>query len=322
MPGEKPGPLPEEREEIEKERVLETARLIEGGAKFKVKEGKEPYFEVLRKQKLAAEEGYIRSLDPEERATKASEINEKTKAYLGHGKLEPGIFNKIAEYDIEYIYRQFPEGKIDRFRLVIGGKTVKRLKEELIDEEVGLGFGLPVTTLKNKEKIDNRNKKYMNEHKKEFLEYRKIYDAINKDKLLTYGRAWYHSQDKENYNKKKREWDKNKKYTDLNYALKKRLRLRVLQAFNKFSTTGKIRTSNDYNINYKSILEHLIKTLPADFHDKDYVIDHILPCCSFDLTNSEEVIKCFAPDNHQWLTREENAKKVSSDLKQRRIKLI
>jgi len=154
MPGEKPGPSPEEREEIEKERVLETARLIEGGAKFKVKEGKEPYFEVLRKQKLAAEEGYIRSLDPEERATKASEINEKTKAYLGHGKLEPGIFNKIAEYDIEYIYRQFPEGKIDRFRLVIGGKTVKRLKEELIDEEVGLGFGLPVTTLKNKEKID------------------------------------------------------------------------------------------------------------------------------------------------------------------------
>jgi hypothetical protein len=40
---------------------------------------------------------------------------------------------------------------------------------------------------------------------------------------------------------------------------------------------------------------------------------------NFDLTNLEEVKKAFAPENHQWLTKEENSKKVSSDLKQRRI---
>jgi len=52
-------------------------------------------------------------------------------------------------------------------------------------------------------------------------------------------------------------------------------------------------------------------------YEKNYVIDHIRPLCSFDLTDPEQVKIAFSPENHRWLLAEENARKVSSDLKQR-----
>ncbi|MDO8511974.1 MAG: hypothetical protein Q7S57_01770 [bacterium] len=57
-----------------------------------------------------------------------AEINENTKAYVG--KLEPGIFDKIQQYNIEHIYTTFPEGRIRRTSVEIGGKTKDQLKQE------------------------------------------------------------------------------------------------------------------------------------------------------------------------------------------------
>ena len=43
-----------------------------------------------------------------------------------------GIFNKIAAYNIEHIYNtSFPEGKLHRYQIEIGGKTKEELKAEL-----------------------------------------------------------------------------------------------------------------------------------------------------------------------------------------------
>lgn len=49
-------------------------------------------------------------LNPDQIARQPNEINENTKAYVG--KLEPGIFDKIQQYDIENIYTSFPEGRV------------------------------------------------------------------------------------------------------------------------------------------------------------------------------------------------------------------
>ncbi|MBU3978406.1 PcfJ domain-containing protein [Patescibacteria group bacterium] len=47
---------------------------------------------------------------PEQIAHQPNEINKNTKTYVG--KLEPGIFGLIQQYNIEHIYTQFPEGKV------------------------------------------------------------------------------------------------------------------------------------------------------------------------------------------------------------------
>ncbi len=64
-----------------------------------------------------------------------SEINENTKAYVG--QLEPGIFRKLPEH-LEHVYTSFPEKKIRRKHVEIGGKTAEQLVREL--ERAGINI--------------------------------------------------------------------------------------------------------------------------------------------------------------------------------------
>ncbi|MBA3788833.1 hypothetical protein H0X32_00340 [Patescibacteria group bacterium] len=64
-----------------------------------------------------------------------SEITEKTKAYVG--QLEPGIFQKLSEH-LEHVYTSFPEKKIRRDSVEIGGKS----KEQLIAEMESAGINI------------------------------------------------------------------------------------------------------------------------------------------------------------------------------------
>lgn len=58
-----------------------------------------------------------------------SQINETTKAYVG--PLEPGIFTKLQQHNIEHIFTQFPERPIRREQLEVGGKTGQEYITEL-----------------------------------------------------------------------------------------------------------------------------------------------------------------------------------------------
>jgi len=87
------------------------------------------------------------------------------------------------------------------------------------------------------------------------------------------------------------------------------LRTRFRTAFKYYSTTGKIKTSNEYGINYKKIIEHL-KPFPKDI--ENYEVDHIVPLSWFDFNNPEEIKWAWAPENHQWLTKEENRSKSNN----------
>ena len=53
----------------------------------------------------------------------AAEIMEGTRAYIG--PLEPSIFGRLQAAGIEHIYATFPEGRIERSELMIGGKSVR-----------------------------------------------------------------------------------------------------------------------------------------------------------------------------------------------------
>ena len=62
------------------------------------------------------------------------DIKEGTKAYVG--KLVPGIFNKIQEYGVEHIYTSFPEGRIRKETIEIGGKDAKELIKEMREKNI------------------------------------------------------------------------------------------------------------------------------------------------------------------------------------------
>lgn len=86
------------------------------------------------------------------------------------------------------------------------------------------------------------------------------------------------------------------------------LRSRVRSAFLNYTKNGKVKSSQEYGINYNKIFEHIG---PCPGRREDYHIDHIKPLCLFDLEDPIQVKQAFAPNNHQWLKREENLSKGS-----------
>jgi hypothetical protein len=86
-----------------------------------------------------------------------------------------------------------------------------------------------------------------------------------------------------------------------------------LRAILRLYGNGKTMPSSKYGIDYAKIADHL-GPIPDDKHM--WVIDHIRPCCSFDLTDINQVRLAFSPTNLRWLTREENLAKISEDIKQ------
>ena len=144
----------------------------------------------------------------------------------------------------------------------------------------------------NPERKKQADARYRDEKKEVLTEYFKQYYLENKGKKI----------------KRSVEYRRNRLKNDEKFAVLALLRRRLLRAFRSFSKNGKCKRSDEYCINYQAICEHL-GPCPGD--RKDYHIDHIRPLCSFDFDDLEQVKQAFAPENHQWLLKEENLKKGS-----------
>lgn len=96
---------------------------------------RDPRIEELRSQRNPEEDmPIVFGCDPAQIAHSPSEIRPDTKAYVG--SLVPGIFNRLQEHHIEHVYTSFPEGKVRRQQVEIGGKTREQLQQEL--EQAGV----------------------------------------------------------------------------------------------------------------------------------------------------------------------------------------
>lgn len=96
---------------------------------------KDPRIEELRSQRNPEEDmPIVFGCEPSQIAHSPSEISPDTKAYVG--PLFPGIFDRLQEHNIEHVYMAFPEGKIRRQQVEIGGKTKEQLRQEL--EQAGV----------------------------------------------------------------------------------------------------------------------------------------------------------------------------------------
>jgi len=152
-----------------------------------------------------------------------------------------------------------------------------------------------------KDKEDER--KYRIEHKEDKRKYDKQYRIE-------------HKEDKRKYIKQYRIEHR------LEYRLEQNLRRRLRYALkgNKKCTKTWILIGCSKDFLKEHLQQTAIKNGYLDFDinnysGKQYHIDHIIPCSSFDLEKSEEQEKCFHYTNLQILTASENLKKSNNYIK-------
>lgn len=119
---------------------------------------KDPRIEEIRSQRNPVEDmPIVFGCSREQIATNIREIRPDTKAYVG--PLQTGIFDSLK--GVEHVYTSFPEGKIRRQAVEIGGKSKDQLKAELKTAGVSISSyaedmlnSLDFITLKNPQIMD------------------------------------------------------------------------------------------------------------------------------------------------------------------------
>lgn len=159
-----------------------------------------------------------------------------------------------------------------------------------------------------KECFNLRIKKYYSEHRGQF----KTYWLKNKDKIKK-----YRNKNKDKINKYNKNYRNQRRYTDIKYRILLNLRCRI----------GKTIKRNSKSESTKKLLgctvEYLKRHLEARFTEgmswdnygrgdngkREWHIDHIKSCASFDLSKPEEQKACFHFSNLQPLWAIDNKSK-------------
>ena len=184
---------------------------------------------------------------------------------------------------------------------------------------------------KNKErlKIENREryKKYSKDPEaiKRKHKSQKKYAMKNRKKILAY-QAKYRAENKEEINRKIREWYYknikkvkerikiyNKVYRNtLHYKIKDGMRKRIMRALKKDGGKKSKRTMKLVGCTVGQLKQYIEKKFkPGMSWEQRHLfhIDHIIPCASFDLTKLSQQKKCFHYTNLQPLWAIDNIKK-------------
>lgn len=198
-----------------------------------------------------------------------------------------------------------------------GNKSKKKYRESKHGKKKEKEFMREYYKKNQKFLREKRKENYYKNSKKE-RKKRMEYYYNNLDKELSEENKLKRKECKRRYsklpeNKKKiASYERERKRVDEEYRIRCNLRTRFNHALNYYKKFGVILKSKRGLINYKAIIEHL-KPFPEDI--SKYHIDHIKPLVSFKLVNDNgspnelEIKKAFVPENHQWLTIEENLKK-------------
>jgi hypothetical protein len=211
-------------------------------------------------------------------------LSKKAKIYYLENKEQ---FKQYAEENKEKISQRMKQWNLDNI------ETVKEKRKEYYKE--------------NKKYILERDKKYREEHKEERAEYNKKYQKLNKDKIRN----------------KTRKTTRERFKTDINFKITELLRTRVRAALKKNWKSGPTLVLLGCNIEF--LKHHLESKFKEGMNWNNYgkggwVIDHILPCCSFNMSKPEEQKICFHYTNLQPLWEEENQAKISFDRQLKKLK--
>lgn len=148
--------------------------------------------------------------------------------------------------------------------------------------------------------------------KKKLGAYRKRYRKTPSGHEAT-KRAFQHyiatDQGREAWRRCQRKYASKRRAEDEAFALQQCLRSRLYKAFLSYSDAGKVKTADEYGIDYQAVIEHVG---PCPGPRSEWHLDHIRPLSSFDWNDRATPSVAFAPENHQWLRAEENLSKGSS----------
>lgn len=174
----------------------------------------------------------------------------------------------------------------------------------------------------NKDKIRAKVREEYHANLEEQHAYRKqLYDA-KKEEYRAAARL-KRQNNLEHYRKYMVEWRRKKLKTDIKYRTAARLRTRLRNLLNKFINT-KVEKPNSITeilgCSMADFLKHLESQFTEGMNWQEYMtqkihIDHIIPCCAFDLSKLEEQKKCFNYTNLRPLWSTENQSKNGSDRK-------
>ncbi len=106
---------------------------IDGNIYHFASEGRDDLEKLRRGRDIEKDMLVIFECSKEEVAHNNQEINENTKAYVG--SLEPGVFQKLPK-SVEYIYSKFPEFRVTRDHVSIGGKPGEKLITDLETSQI------------------------------------------------------------------------------------------------------------------------------------------------------------------------------------------
>lgn len=167
----------------------------------------------------------------------------------------------------------------------------------------------------NKELISKRNKIYYEQNKNEIQKYHKQYYINNKELIINKCKTYQ----KLNINKiktRRNQYILYKKSSDINFKLKELLKTRIRNSmkneYNSKSTMELLGCSIIYlkiHLQQTAINNGYLDFNIENYSGKEYHIDHIKPCASFDLSKEEEQLKCFHYSNLQILSAKDNLKK-------------
>jgi len=182
-------------------------------------------------------------------------------------------------------------------------------KEKILEKQKGY-------YLDNKDKISEQKKEWYSNNKEEILERQKRYYLDNKE-IIKENSKKYRLDNKEkikeyhlNNKPKRNAFLTNKRKTDIAFALTENLRRRLRQALNGKSKSKK--TLELLGCTVKYLIEHLEKQFQPGMTWENrhlFHIDHIRPCSSFDLTDPKQQSECFNYKNLQPLWAQDNLSK-------------
>ena len=244
-------------------------------------------------------------------------------------KKTPEIIKKKREYDILYRKNNLEKRRQQNAKYYSDPENKK--KKAINDKKYYIA---------NREKILQQNLEYNKKNGKEIYQRRKAYSkqyAKNNKESRRKWRIEYEKKNKDRIKKKNKEYQKtnrekinlyhkNRRKKDKEYQILKNLRNRIWYAL-----CGKTKSAATIKLIGCSIEElktHLQSKWEdwmswdnygkgdQTYDDDWWVIDHIKPCATFDMSNLEEQKKCFHFSNLQPLHWLENAKKGDTWIKE------
>jgi hypothetical protein len=218
------------------------------------------------------------------------------------------MLNMIMQDDIEIQRPKFPEG-------------------------VSLWWNLPrkdmtPEQLEIKRKYDKESKTFYRnnpEYKQKDLESQRRYTEKNRKKVYERNQEWrknnwdaVYKQRKESGSQRRNinKWYHSRGKHNINHVLSERLRIRIRRALHgkckSKSTIELLGCDVDF---FKLHLQNQFQENMSWDNYGEWHIDHIIPCCSFDLSIPEEQFKCFNYVNLRPLWGIENLLKSKEDKK-------